>query len=137
MIDYTAVRSALVDSLADRVDGLKSAVAAAFDGVPALPALIGGMPRTDFEAGPTGCTEETIFPVAVVVARQGTSDSLTVATLDTLSSRLMAAAHEASSVDPTLSGLVSEWHPERAEFGMFRIGSTDYPACIVRLKIQA
>lgn len=137
MIDYTAVRSAIVECLSAEVDGLKSSVLAAFDGVPAMPALIGGMPRTDFESGPTGCTEETIFPVAVVVARTGTSDTLTVATLDALASRLMAAANKCSSANPTLSGLVSEWHPERAEFGLFRIGNTDHPACTVRLKIQA
>jgi len=137
MIDYSPVRTALVTGLAAEIDGLASSVEAAFDGVPALPALIGGMPRTDFEAGPTGCTEETIFPVAVVVPRTGTSDALTVATLDTLASRLMAAAIKFAQADPTLGGLVAEWHPERAEFGLFRIGNTDHPAYTVRLKIQA
>lgn len=134
-MDLNAIRTGLYEALsAEPIDGIREVSRGAVDGVPALPAVIIGVPTIDLDkAGP--CMDEVTWPIAVAVARDATDDQHTIDTLDRLLAQVVGRLRDLAGSD--LGGTVNDWRPTRTDFGGFRVGSTELPAHLVYLTIHA
>lgn len=138
MIDVAAVRAKLADRIRAALVGGPAAGVAVHevtpDGTTGFPAVVLGMPS--WRPGANFCLDEQELPVVVVVAQDGTTNAGVVSSLDELWPAVVVALKAASSEDPTLGGLVAEWHLDRADFGSFVLGNASLPAQNITLTLN-
>ena len=77
-VDVTTIRWALAALVSEALDAAGKAATVyadgAIDGAPVLPAVVVGNPRWEPGDGPAACWARWSWPVAVLVARDGSSD---------------------------------------------------------------
>lgn len=134
-MDLAAVRDQLVKIIAADLPESISVHRSAFDGIPALPTVIIGMPSWEDDTTANYCAPHTMWPIAVVVARPGSDDAGTVEQLDTLWPVVFEAIRDASRADPTLAGVCRQSVTNRAQFGQFAIQGQTYPAQLITVDL--
>lgn len=135
ILDMAGIRAALAEVLEETVpDGL-AVSRGGIDGSTAMPVLVIGQPKVDLED--PACIHTMELPVAVVAARDGTSDQAVIDTLDGLLGAVIGLflGLEVSAAD--LSGTVNSWSTTRTQFGTYAIGGTSFPAHLIFLTIHA
>jgi len=132
MIDLVATRAAL-EAIAKGVVPSTVTVYAdgAIDGTPALPAVVVGNPSWEPGGGPSICRDKWSWPVAVLVARDGTSDPAANRELEALWPPLAAALDRETRHIPGISGRV-----DNARFGPFIVGGISFPAYLVTITLN-
>lgn len=128
MIDHGAARARLGQILVSSLEGEDQVQVypGGLDALAAFPAVIIGQPRWVPDAG--GCMDTSTWPVGVVVARPGGSDTYVQNQLERLWPIVLAGLSASIQTDQTLGGVCSAAHIQRAEFGLFAIQGQDYPA---------
>lgn len=128
MIDHSAAREELGRIALVAVQGIDEVTVypGGLDALAHFPAVIVGQPRWAADAGP--CMDTSTWPIGVVVARPGGSDTYVQNQLERLWPIVLAGITEAVRADQTLGGVCRASHVQRAEFGLFSIQGQDYPA---------
>lgn len=135
-MDIAKTRDRLVDIIRPAVPDSVQVHRSAFDGVAVFPAVVIGMPGWEDDTSANYCFPKWSWPVAVCVARPGTSDEVTVSELDDLWPAVFGALRDAARNDQTLGGVCSQAVAERAMFGQFAIQSQGtYPAQMITLEL--
>jgi hypothetical protein len=117
----SALRAILAEAIKSVVDDRTTVYRTSVEGLAGFPAIVLGMPS--WKPAPIACGSTWDFPVAVIVARPGTSDSATVSELDELWPTVLDAL-----LDLRGRGLDDV---TAATFGMFNVQGQDYPAQVL------
>lgn len=129
------IRDQLAKIIIDGVPDTVSVYRSAFDGTPALPAVIVGMPSWEDDISANYCAPHRQFPIACVVARPGTADEHTADQLDSLWPAVFDQLRDTSRSDPGLGGICRQSVIGRALFGQFNIQGQLYPAQLITIDL--
>lgn len=134
--DVSAQRTKLVEILeALEVDDPLRVFAAAPSGTIPRQFLLIGMPTWTEPSAAVGM-HQVEWAVMVCVSRDGTNDTLTALALEGLWPRVLAHLLEAVETDQTLGGLVSIATVTGARFEPVLIGSQEFPAQLINIKLE-
>jgi hypothetical protein len=124
----TQVRQVLAETIRRHLDDAEITATiypdGAIEATPALPAIVIGNPRWAPSEGPTACYGLLSWPVAVLVARDGTSDPAANRLLE----QIWPAV--ATALDQSRTGRV-----DTAQFGPYQVGGVTYPAYLITIKL--
>lgn len=129
-------RSAVRDALEALLDGLDVQVhSRAVTGTPAFPLVVFGMPDVDCDTDM--CFDTWRFPVAVVAARPGSDDVVTVDRLESATETVLDQLRSELGQDPTLGGVAAHSRVARVDPGAFPVGQATHPANRIIIEITA
>lgn len=139
MIKHGPARARLAEIIADGMDrGVVPQATVQRAGVDALavfPTVIVGQPAWQPQSQLTYQLDRSTFPIACVVHRASSGDSVTIDELEELWPAVVQLLKTASEHDQTLGGVCDQALIARADFGAFTLQGQSYPAQLIFIEL--
>lgn len=130
MIDHVAARDRLKTLIEAAVPDGTTVYASGLQPLADFPAVVIGMPSWSVDTS-SYHTDQTTYPIAVILARPGEQDPITVDVIEDIWQRVTQALRTASEVDQTLGDVCLASAIQRSQFGQFNVQTQEYPSQVI------